>query len=123
MPAAPIAISASFGSVNFAAASAMRERGLLLLPSSAGAWVGAMSVGANAEAPAPPRSRETARRGGDWCDADAVDDDDQEEAAERHLRRPRAQTHAISGGRSSCEMTPRGSRFEVNGSGPLPFRI
>ena len=49
---------------------------------------------------------------------------EQEKAAERHLRRPRAQTHAISGGRSSCEMTPgRGSRFEVNGSGPLPFRI
>ena len=42
MPAAPIAISASFGSVNFAAASATRERGRLLrgFVSAAGAWVG-----------------------------------------------------------------------------------
>ena len=65
MPAAPIAISASFGSVNFAAASAMRERGLLLLGRG---FVSA--VGAD-EAPAPPRSRETARCGVVWCDADA----------------------------------------------------
>ena len=113
MPAAPIAISASFGSVNFAAASATRERGRLLrgFVSAAGAWDGIggvskrkLNCGQNcaelraayrggAGAAAEPRDGEKrwrlVRRG-------RGGNDDQEKAAERHLRRPRAQTHAIA---------------------------
>ena len=105
MPAAPIAISASFGSVNFAAASATRERGRLLrgFVIAAGAWVGIggvskrkLSCGQNcaelraayrggAGAAAEPRDGEVRRslvrrgRGGS--------EGDHEEAAERHTAR------------------------------------